>query len=83
MKVSIYLRPKTTEGRLVTWLLASMVGGVGNGTIAAVTAWFLLHREKRKCLTVAAMLVAADIFFTQGIYVFRRVGGELAGKQHP
>jgi hypothetical protein len=61
-KVVIRLRPVTMEGRLVTWLLACMVAGVGVGTAAALIAWAALFFRKGATVLMRLALVRVVCF---------------------
>lgn len=66
-KVVIRLRPVTMEGRLVTWLLACMVAGVGVGTAAALIAWAALFFRKGAAIILRFMVARVACFYLVGV----------------
>jgi hypothetical protein len=61
-RVAIMLRPSTMEGRLVTWIVACIVGGVGLGTAAALIAWAALFSRKGAAFLVKCMVARVICF---------------------
>ena len=60
-RYAIMSRPKTAEGRLVTWLVACILGGIRLGTAAALIAWGVLFF--RKGIAVLMRLMLARVCF--------------------
>lgn len=67
MRVVLRLRPRTMDGRLVTWLLACMVGGVGVGTAAALIAWAALFFRKGAAIMLRFMVARVACFYLVGV----------------
>ena len=64
-RVIMRLRP-TMEGRIVTWILACMVAGVGVGTAAALIACGVLFFRKGVAVLMRLML-ARVCFYLIGV----------------
>lgn len=66
-RTAIRLRPMTMEGRLVIWILACIVGGVGMGTAAALIAWAALFFRKGAAVLIRFMLFRVACFYCIGV----------------
>ena len=67
MKVSLRLRPRTMEGRLVTWIVACRLAGFGVGTAAALIAWGALFFRKGAAIVLRFMVVRVACFYLFGV----------------